>query len=419
MADRIAADQPKQTGAFSFLNPADIANQQRTAAGRSFGEALNGQAQILQSIKANLAEAKNAIKAGDLTFNEFLEGVEPLLQLTNAGLSSLASGDPGRASGLKTELSLFFNVDAQGRLLTDPRLPFTQRELTNLPENVLPTLEDIDIGRIPVDILPPGTRERVQRIEETRIAEAPPEDLIPQPQVTGPDGQPLLPGQQQLQTVPDPQNPGQFIQIPVVGDITNLVPPQTPDQAVIEAEARRQEEQQRRAFEASRGLREQGLEQTAQLLARQRGQAFEQFVPQAAEQLQTRGLLQTSELENVLGREQSRLQQESETILGGARIASTQQEIADINRILAQRQGLQQAGIERRFSIEDFERQQRLAKELGAQITPEVGGGQGSRLTGALQGGVAGASAGAVGGIPGTAIGGLIGAGLGAAGGGK
>jgi len=156
------------------------------------------------------------------------------------------------------------------------------------------------------------------------------------------------------------------------------------------------------------------LEETAQLLSRQRGQAFEQFVPQAAEQLQTRGLLQTSELENVLGREQARLQQESENILGGARIAGTQQEISDINRILTQRQGLQQSGLERRFSIQDFEREAGLARELGAQVTPTVGG-SGSRLAGAATGAVGGAAALAPLGPVGAVVGGLLGGAGGAA----
>lgn len=391
--------------AFKFLDPGEVADLQRRASSFSFGQAIGEQAIVLRKIRDNLNQAKTAIKGGELTFNDFITGVEPLIQLTNNGLSSLASGDPGQANALKQELGSFFNLDAQGRFLTEPRIPLTQREIANVPDEVLPSLADIDQGRFPVDILPPGTRERVQRVEETRIAAdqppIPPQDLIGQPQITDPN--------QPLGTIPDPRNPGQRIPIPIVGDITGIVPPQTRDQAVIEAEARRQEEQQRRAFEASRSLREQGLEQTAQLLATQRGQAFEQFVPQAAEQLQTRGLLQTSELENVLGKEQGRLQQETESLLGQARIAGTQQEIEDINRILAQRQGLQQSGLERRFSLQDFEKQARLARELGAEITPEVGGGQGSRLGSIATGAVGGAGALAGLGPFGAAAGGILG----------
>jgi len=178
--------------------------------------------------------------------------------------------------------------------------------------------------------------------------------------------------QQQTTQIPDPQRPGQFINVPVVGDITNITAPQTRDQSVIEAEARRQEEQQRRAFEATRALREQQFGALETTLGEQTKRSFEQFIPQAADVLQTKGLLQTSELENVLGREQGRLAGQSQDILAQARLGATSDEINQINQILGRRQGFQQAGLERRFSLQDFERQASLARQIGSQTTPGV-----------------------------------------------
>jgi len=357
-----------------------------------------------------LNTAKEAIKRGDLTISEFAAQASPFAQQISEGLNTLAgqgSGPATEARGFLTQLQQFARLGPSG--FEDIKIPFSSRELADLPEEVLPSLEEINQGIVPIDILPPGTFERVNRIEQERIkAEAPTEipSLLP--------GQPTGPTTQ----IPDPTQPGEFINVPIVGDPLAGGVPQTPDQAIIEAEARRQQEQQRQAFEASRALRERGLQQTGELLTQQRGQAFEQFVPQAAEQLQTKGLLQTSELENVLGREQARLQQASESILGQARIAGTQSEIEDINRILGQRQSLQQSGLERRFSIQDFERQAQLAQQLGAQITPQVGGGGGSRLGGAATGAVGGAASLAGFGPIGAAVGGILGGVGGAASGG-
>jgi len=243
-------DIPAGTGDFAFLNPTKVERLQSNAAGQEFGTALNEQADIVRQITSNLRDAKEAIKRGELTFSEYIQGVEGLTRLVNNGLSSVASGRPGVANELKRELGTFFAIDAQGKFLTDPKIPFNQREVQNLPTNVLPSLEDIDQGRIPVDLLPGGTRELVQRTEQQAVTEQPPTAPVePITPVTPPtDGtQPLVP-QQPITEVPDPTQPGQTIPVPIVGETPGITPPQTADQSLIEAEARRQDEQERQAF---------------------------------------------------------------------------------------------------------------------------------------------------------------------------
>ena len=298
-----------------------------------------GEGQIVNT-RFLLRELKNRVQAGELKLDEFIDVTQPAV--TRAAELTGILGAGGQA-GLG--LSLFGQILNEGFATNtgagfDVRLPFSTREFQQLPEDVLPSVEDVDKGLFPVEALPSGGIERLQRVADTRLAAERETQLEQQrqqqqgleQQVTA---QPLLPEQQE-QFVRDPQRPGEFIPIPIVGDVTRPVVPQTPDQRLIETEARRQEEQQRRAFEASRALRERTLQETGELLTTQRGQAFERFVPEAAEQLQTKGLLQTSELENVLGREQSQLQQESEALLGQARLAGGQQEIEDISELLPQ-----------------------------------------------------------------------------------
>ncbi len=383
---------PIQTNLLSF----DELSQQSVGRGLPF---------LFDTGLKSLEAGKQAIQRGDLTISEFTNQAADLAQ----GLTELANqlttqgGGPANfAKGFNQRLSQFVNFDVQGGGIgtanfQDIKIPFTQREFTTLPANVLPTLTEINQGIIPVDILPPGAFERVQREEETRLAD----QRVP----TDTQGLPE-PGSR---LIPDPQNPGQFIPIPVVGDVSQVTVPQTRDQSIIEAEARRQEEQQRRAFEAARALREQQLGALETSLIEQQQRQFGEFVPQAADILQTRGLLQTSELENVLGREQARLTGQTSDILAQARLGATDEEIGRIDEILRARQGLQQAGLERRFSIQDFERQASLARQIGSQATPQVGGGKGSRLGAGLTGAVGGASAGAAGGGLGAALGGIAG----------
>jgi len=440
-------------------------------AGKSFEEIQAGE----QAFKRNSAfdidrnldvlnALKDQVKAGDLTVAEFLDRSQPFAEEANRSL--LGANDPS-LFGRIPQLRQFANFDTTSGLgqITDARLPFSSREFARLPGKVLPSLDEVNQGIIPVDVLPPGAFERIQRDQEEagrvpvrrptdpslpepggagfaeqieRISQLPPDqqqsafdELLGtiEQQRAGTDLQSELsrigqlpPGQQQqalleLQQrqqqqgtqIPDPQRPGQFINIPVVGDISNITAPQTRDQSIIEAEARRQEEQQRRAFEGTRALREQQFGALETSLGEQTRRSFEQFIPQAADVLQTKGLLQTSELENVLGREQGRLAGQTQDILAQARLGGTTQDISRIDDILRARQGLQQSGLERRFSIQDFERQATLARQLGAQTTPQVAGGKGSQIGGGISGAIGGASLGSAAGIPGAIAGGIFG----------
>lgn len=203
--------------------------------------------------------------------------------------------------------------------------------------------------------------------------------------------------------VPDPRNPGQLIEIPVVDrGIPGDIETQT-SQFLLEREGLRQQEQQRRAFEAQRNLRGQRLGETRSLLEDIAGTQFQERQAGLLEELQTGGLLQTSELEQAFARESGRLTKGVQQAISGQALQDRQAEISGIGDILARRQAFQTAGLQREFSLEDFERAAQVARETGAAVTPQVGGSQSVQTIGAIGGAAAG-----IGGLL-TGIGGLTG----------
>jgi len=258
------------------------------------------------------------------------------------------------------------------------------------------------------DLAPPGVAQPTQ----PGLATTPPPGVVGSQQAGV-----AQPGQTTI-AVPDPRNPGQLIEVPVVdrgipGDIEKQA-----DQFLLEREGLRQQEQQRQAFEAQRGLRSQRLGETSSLLEGIAGRQFREAIPGAAEVLQSQGLLQTSELEASLAREQARLTSGVQESVAAQALQDRQAEVSGIGEILSRRQAFQTAGLQREFSLEDFEKAARVARETGASVTPQVGGG--GALSGLIGGAGTGAAAGgAIGGPTGAAIGAGLGGVLGGVGGGK
>jgi len=138
-------------------------------AGKSFEEIQAGE----QSFKRNSAfdidrnldvlnALKDQVKAGDLTVAEFLDRSRPFAEEANRSL--LGANDPS-LFGRVPQLRQFANFDTASGLgqITDARLPFSSREFARLPADVLPLLDEVNKGIIPVDVLPPGAFERIQR----------------------------------------------------------------------------------------------------------------------------------------------------------------------------------------------------------------------------------------------------------------
>lgn len=205
---------------------------------------------------------------------------------------------------------------------------------------------------------------------------------------------------------PDPRRPGELIEIPVVDRGIPEDVRVSSDRGRIEAEALRQQEQQRQAFEAARALRDERLRDLAGLLSAEEERKFEATTPLIAESAQSAGLLRSSALGEALARERSNLAAQSAFELARVGLEDRDLEVQGIQDILANRQLLQSQALERAFSIEDFEREAQIARDIGAAAAPQVRGGSGKG--GALTTGLGGAAVGhSIGGVPGAIIGGI------------
>lgn len=191
---------------------------------------------------------------------------------------------------------------------------------------------------------------------------------------------------------------------PVAPPVPRTTPPSEIDQGLIETEAGRQEAQRRTQLSQLLGIPEAELGDMRGLLQRQQEETFRRRIPQIAEESQAAGLLRGSGFTDSLAREARELETDTSLALGGYGISG----LADA---LAARQGLQTAGLQRRFSLEDFDRSARLAREIGATSAPGVQSGKGgSVLSGAVGGGSIGAGFGPVGAGIGAVTGGVLGA---------
>lgn len=113
--------------------------------------------------------------------------------------------------------------------------------------------------------------------------------------------------------------------------------------------------------------RQERLRNLGSILAGQREQAFNRAAPGIMEDLSARGLLHSSALGEELAGEQSRLARQSELELMRQALQDTDVLAGIRGGALGREIELGRAGQERVFSLEDFEKQAALAREI-AQI---------------------------------------------------
>lgn len=358
------------------------------------GAGSYGEGQVYQIVEM-VKNLKDQIKTGKLTVSEYFDVAEPLIKQAQAKTQSISSGGQKKAQAVEPayrELQSIGAIKEGGTGGWQAVLPFSAREYAGLPEAVLPTQKDVQSGLVPLDLLPPIQRFR------------------PDPAVT-PQVNPAIDPATGLPTTNPtaPTNPGQTIGSPVVGDPLQNSVPKVIDQSVIEQESIRQAEQQRQAFEAQNALSQQRMDQLRGLLTQQEDQQFDLAKPGIYEDLNTKGLLRSSGLGTALAKEKAALSASTNNQLSQTALGDTDRQIKSIADILAQQQSFQTSGLERRFTLEDFNKEANLAKSLGATNAPQIKGGN-SVLGGVLGGAVSGAGAGAALGPWGAGAGAVLGA---------
>jgi hypothetical protein len=370
------------------ITPQDI---DKMAVGKGLGFLLDTRIDYLKALKGE-------VSAGRLPLLDYLNIADPIGKQATETLNYLTTTGSKNATAANlrlADLRQFVDLDTTSGNgnYKNAKIPFSRTEIAKVPPSVLPTQDQLQQANIPLDWFPPGTRFPTTN----------PQSPQQNPGVNPVTGQPGA-----ITQIPDPANPGKFITIPVVGDPLRDTVSKVPDQQTIEQEGLRQQEQQRQALAAQDALRTSKLTDLSKFLGSEEDRKFNLDAPGIYEDLNTRGLLRSSELGNALAREKSKLAGDSMATLTQQGISDRDASIQGISDILGKTQQFQSSGLERRFTLDDFQREADQARALGSQYAPQVKGGN-SVLSGVLTGAVAGGGAGASLGPYGAGIGAVLG----------
>ncbi len=181
------------------------------------------------------------------------------------------------------------------------------------------------------------------------------------------------------------------------------------DEGKLLAEAELQKQLAGQTNDAQAASRAKLLEDLSTTLQKQQAGAMNDMMPGVYEDLNSRGLLRSSALGEKVGLEASKLSRQTSEQLALQGITDSGKTVDNMGTIEDAYLGARGTALQRRFSLEDFDRQVAAGKELGANALPQISQSSG-KGAGALQGGLGGATIGAqVGGPTGAAVGGAIG----------
>lgn len=241
---------------------------------------------------------------------------------------------------------------------------------------------------------------------------------IPNPPIAINPGIPSQPGQGGLNVTGSTSSNDLFPSAPVTytspsGGVGGTGSEAGRDVQKLIAEAELQKSLNKQAYDSQADQRKQYLSELSDLLIKQQQAQLNDQMPGIYEDLNTRGLLRSSALGEKVGLEASKLARQTSEQLALQGLTDRNNALTQSGKIEDQYLAGRNAAIQRGFSVEDFNRQAALSREIGTAVTPvSQNGGKGGQ---ALSGALGGASIGANFGAPGAAVGGVLGGVLGSA----
>ncbi len=182
------------------------------------------------------------------------------------------------------------------------------------------------------------------------------------------------------------------------------------DEGKVLAEAEMQKQLASQTYQQQVAGRKAMLDELSGVLQKQQSAALGDQMPGIYEDLNTRGLLRSSALGEKVGLEATKLARQTSEQLALQGLTDRGTAINDLSGIENSYLGQRNSALQRRFSLEDFDRQVAAGEKLGANALPQISQPS-AKGSSALQGGLGGAGIGAqVGGPQGAAIGGVLGA---------
>ncbi len=322
-----------------------------------------------------LQALKQQVLSGQMTLTDYQGAAEPLVKKAASLTYQLASSGSKQASAVVPLWNqILQNGYAAGDTLnTKVALPFSKQEYAKLPDNVLPTQDDINKGLFDSLTAP------LQRVRPTGPAAQPnpgPGGINTTPGVTTPNTQT---GNAPVFTA-NPNNPAPYGGLESNNQAANI------DAQKIAQEAALQQQLAVQASEGRSAQRKKYLDDLSGILMQQQNQAFSEQNPIIQEELNSKGLLRSSELGNALGRELKSLQGVTSSQLAKYGVEGQTADLNDLKGIQDSYNQGRNSALQRQFSMEDYQRQIQAGKEMGeqyAKLTPNQGK-SGSPTTGAL-----------------------------------
>lgn len=146
------------------------------------------------------------------------------------------------------------------------------------------------------------------------------------------------------------------------------------DQYNLEKEGIRQRIQQEETLGKQKSARESMLSELTSLLNKNAETQFDRAIPQIAEAANTAGIYRSTGFGEALAKQRKQLEEDTATTLGKTRLELQNADINTLADITSNAQGFQTAGLQRQFSLDDFEKQAAYARELAEASKPQEKG---------------------------------------------
>lgn len=167
---------------------------------------------------------------------------------------------------------------------------------------------------------------------------------------------------------------------PVGGDVAPVISPTggivggtgeaAKDQNRLLSEAEYQKQLQTGDIGASKDARKLMLQEYADLVSQQQNRLLDENAPKLYEDLNTRGLLRSSELGNAMGRERAKAASILGEQVGLQGLQDREAYLKDLSGVNNQYYGGRYNAIQRGMSLEDFARQTKAAQLTGQALAP-------------------------------------------------
>jgi len=165
------------------------------------------------------------------------------------------------------------------------------------------------------------------------------------------------------------------------------------DQGQIEREGLRQAIQLSTLGKTQKDSRSQNLKELASFLSNEENRKFGLAQPDIAEEANARGYYTGTGYSDALARERAKLAGDTSALLAAQSLSDREADIQSLAAVLGKRQDYQQAGLDRRFGLDDELRGYNRARDLAELTRPNMGGAGGN--TGSLVGSLIGGGIGA------------------------